>query len=93
MVSVLCQQGDFKPDVAFSKHSFPFMAYHKSMVANRWWGGQSLTSLLEKKSHEAPQGDAVGSMGQCMVVMATLAEKFLIVILGDADFMKELLSV
>lgn len=105
MVSgVLCQQGEFKPDVAFSKHSFPFVAYHKWMVANKihndeFWGaegegrGQSLASLLGRKPRETPQGDAVGSIGQCMAVTATLTEKFLIVIIGGADFMKQLLSV
>lgn len=56
-------------------------------------GVRSLASLLEKKSHEAPQGDAVGSIGQCMAVMSTLTEKFLTVITGGADFMKQLLSV
>lgn len=54
-------------------------------------GGQSLASL--QKSHEAPQGDAVGSIGQCIAGMATLTEKFLTVITGGADFMKQLLSV
>lgn len=68
------------------------------LTTNEWWqtgvgGGRSLASLLEKESHETPQGDAVGSIGQCIALMATLTEKFLIGIIGGADFMKQLLSV
>lgn len=58
-----------------------------------FWRGRSLPSLLEKKSHEAPHGDAVGSIGQCEAVTATLAEKFLIVIMGGVNLMKQLPSV
>lgn len=47
----------------------------------------------KKKSHEDPRGDAVGSIGQCMVVTATLTEKFLIVVIGGADFIEQLLSM
>lgn len=47
----------------------------------------------KKKSHEALQADAVGSVGLCTAATATSAEKFLILIKGGADFRKQLPSV
>lgn len=47
----------------------------------------------KKKSHEALQADAVGSVGLCTAATAASAEKFLILIKGGADFRKQLPSV
>lgn len=59
------------------------------------WG--SVTCITaggkKKKSHEALQADAVGSVGLCTAATAASAEKFLILIKGGADFRKQLPSV
>lgn len=62
-------------------------------VNSGWVGGLVTCIIAREESHEDPWGDAVGSIGQCMAVMATLAEKFLIVVIGGADFIEQLLSV